>query len=133
MCRNAAVGETLAEVSSVMATDRRSREKAGRELVDILDSRLFKALCEPVRVAIVKFLTVEGRSDVGTISSSFTQDASVISRHLTILHEAGVVRREKEGRHVFFDLDGSGIVEQMEKITAHCRKLLPLCCSGGKP
>lgn len=107
---------------------KRSRAKAGRDVADILDSRLFKALCERVRIEIVKFLIVEGRSDVGTIAESFTQDTSVISRHLAILREAGVVRGEKQGRHVFFEVDGARVVEQMERITAQCRKLLPLCC-----
>ncbi len=109
---------------------RRSRQKAARELAEILDSKLFKALCEPVRVEIVKFLTAEGRSDVGTIAASFPQDSSVISRHLAILHEAGVLSREKEGRHVFFELDGVRIADQMEKITGRCRNIVPLCCSS---
>jgi DNA-binding transcriptional ArsR family regulator len=115
-----------------MATRRANAPpKAARDVAEILDSRLFKALCEPVRIDIVRFLTVEGRSDVGTIAESFTQDTSVISRHLRILHEAGVVRRDKQGRHVFFELDGQRVVEQMEAITAQCRKLLPLCCGNG--
>lgn len=112
----------------MLAQDRLAREKAGRELGEILDSKLFKALCEPVRVEIVIFLTVEGRCDVGTISESFPQDGSVISRHLAVLHEAGILRREKEGRHVFFELDGPGIVDQMDAILERCKNVLPLCC-----
>ena len=111
-----------------MSPNRRSREKAARELGNILDGKLFKALCEPVRVEIVKFLIAEGRSDVGTISESFTQDGSVISRHLALLHDAHVLRREKEGRHVFFEIDGTAIVNQMEGILDRCRNVVPMCC-----
>jgi DNA-binding transcriptional ArsR family regulator len=109
---------------------RKARAKAARELAEILDSKLFKALCEPARVEIVKFLTVEGRSDVTTIAGHFPQHASVVSRHLAVLHGAGVVRRRKEGRHVFFEVDGESIVGRMDRILDRFRKIVPLCCPG---
>jgi DNA-binding transcriptional ArsR family regulator len=116
----------------MITPSRSAREKAARELSEILDSKLFKALCEPVRVEIVKLLTVEGRSDVSTIAAQFPQHASVVSRHLAVLHDAGVVRRHKEGRHVFFEMDGVSMVGRMDKILARFRKIVPLCCPGGR-
>ncbi len=112
----------------VSATNRKFREKAARELAEIFDSKLFKALCEPVRIEIVKFLTAQGRCDVQTIAGNFPQDASVVSRHLAILHQAGVVRRQKVGRHVFFEVDGHEMVDRIEKILGRFRNILPLCC-----
>jgi DNA-binding transcriptional ArsR family regulator len=112
----------------VTLPSRRAREKAARELSDILDSKLFRALCESVRVEIVKLLTVEGRCDVSTIAEHFPQHASVVSRHLALLHDAGVVRRRKEGRHVYFELDGPSMVDRMEKILDRFRSIVPLCC-----
>jgi len=109
---------------------RSARAKAARELTSIFDSRLFKALCEPVRVEIMRFLTVEGRSDVRTIAELVPQDASVVSRHLAILHGAGILRRCKEGRHVFFEVDGPAVVGRLEDIVARFRKIVPLCCPG---
>ena len=111
------------------AVSRKAREKAARELAEILDSNLFRALCEPVRMEILKFLTAEGRCDVRTIAAHFPQDASVVSRHLATLHQAGVVRREKQGRHVFFEVDGPEMVERMEKILARFRNIVQLCCA----
>lgn len=108
---------------------RRTREKAARELAEIFDSKLFKALCEPVRIEIVKFLTAEGRCDVQTVAAQFPQDPSVVSRHLAVLHQAGVVRRQKVGRHAFFEVDGHEMVARMEKILGRFRNILPLCCS----
>jgi DNA-binding transcriptional ArsR family regulator len=106
---------------------RRTRERVARALSEILDSKLFKALCEPVRVEILRILAANGRCDVGTIAQNFPQDSSVVSRHLAILHDAGIVRREKEGRHVFFELDGPGMVERMERILDRFRSVVPLC------
>ena len=111
---------------------RQSRKRAARELREILDGRLFAALCEPVRVGLVEFLTVHGRSDIGTIAAAFPQDRSVVSRHLASLHTAGVVRREKVGRQVFFEVDGSAVVVRLEEILARFRRILPLCCPPGE-
>jgi DNA-binding transcriptional ArsR family regulator len=108
--------------------NRTTREKAARELTEILDSKLFKALCEPARVEIVRFLTVEGRSDVSTIAEHFPQHASVVSRHLAVLHDAGVLRRHKDGRHVYFEVDGASMVGRMDKILGRFRRIVPLCC-----
>ena len=106
----------------------RTRASAARGLSELLDSNLFKALCEPVRVEILKTLTAKGRCDVSTIAEHFPQDSSVVSRHLAILYDAGIVRREKEGRHVFFEIDGTAIVNQMEEILDRCRNVVPVCC-----
>ncbi len=107
-----------------------ARAKAARELTSIFDSKLFKALCEPARVEIMRFLTVEGRSDVRTIASHLPQDASVVSRHLAVLHAAQIVRRHKEGRQVFFEVDGPAVVARLEDIVTRFREIVPLCCPG---
>jgi DNA-binding transcriptional ArsR family regulator len=106
----------------------RTRASAARGLTELLDSKLFKALCEPVRVEILKILTAKGRCDVSTIAEHFPQDSSVVSRHLAILHDAGIVRREKVGRHVFFEFDGPAVVDRMEKIVEQFRTVVTLCC-----
>jgi DNA-binding transcriptional ArsR family regulator len=105
-----------------------ARAKIARDLRAILDSPLFGALCEQARVEILEFLTANGRSDIATIAERFPQDRSVISRHLVALGEAGLVRREKVGRHVFFEVDGVAAVSQLEAILQRFRKLVPLCC-----
>jgi DNA-binding transcriptional ArsR family regulator len=116
--------------NAVGTLNRTARTRAAREFTSIFDSKLFRALCEPVRVEIMRFLTIEGRSDVRTIAAHFPQDASVVSRHLAVLHGAGVVRRHKQGRHVFFEVDGPGVAGRMENIVARFRKIVPLCCPG---
>jgi DNA-binding transcriptional ArsR family regulator len=120
-------------MNATPAPTRRTRERAAHELAAILDSQLFRALCEPVRVEIVKLLTARGRSDVQTIAGRVPQDRSVVSRHLAVLHRAGVVRREKVGRQVFFELDGASVVTRMERMIERFRSILPLCCPPRAP
>ena len=115
-----------------MSPTRQSRKRAARELREILDGRLFAALCDPVRVALVEFLTVHGRSDIATIAAAFPQDRSVVSRHLASLHAAGVVRREKIGRQVFFEVDGPAVVARLEEILARFRASCRFDAAGGR-
>ena len=110
------------------APTRQNRTRAARALREILTGQLFASLCEPVRIALVEFLTVHGRSDVATIAGALPQDRSVISRHLASLHDAGVVRRQKVGRQVFFEVDGTAVVERLEQILERFRRIVPLCC-----
>jgi len=42
----------------------------------------------------------------------------------------GVVRREEEGRHVLFELDGAALVARFETILAKLRRAVPFCCPG---
>lgn len=114
--------------AATRTTTRCHRERAARELGAIVDSQLFRALCEPVRIEIVKLLTARGRSDVQTLAAQVPQDQSVVSRHLAVLHRAGVVRREKVGRQVFFELDGISIVTRMERMLEQFRSIIPFCC-----
>jgi DNA-binding transcriptional ArsR family regulator len=109
-------------------TPTETRARAARELDGILEAKVFRALCEPARIEILKLLTLRGRSDVATIAAEVPQHRSVISRHLSQLHEAGFLRREKVGRNVFFEMDGPAVVAQLEDVVGRFRKLVPLCC-----
>lgn len=98
------------------------------ELVEVLDSKLFKTLSEPVRVEILKFVMLNGRSDIGTIAEHMPQDRSVISRHLNLMHEVGILKSEKESRHMFFEINCHTFLEKLEAITAQIRKCITECC-----
>jgi DNA-binding transcriptional ArsR family regulator len=111
----------------------RSRRRAAREFDALVESKLFRALCEPVRLEILKVLTLQGRSDIAAVAARLPQDRSVVSRHLASLREAGIVRREKVGRNVFFEMDGPATVAQLEDILARFRAVVPLCCPGPEP
>lgn len=94
----------------------------------MLQGRLFRALCDPARQQLVEYLTAHGRSDIATVAAAFPHDRSVISRHLAQLDEAGVVRRVKQGRHVFVEVDGPAIVARLRAILARFEAIVPHCC-----
>ncbi|WP_127142930.1 ArsR/SmtB family transcription factor [Pelagibacterium montanilacus] len=57
------------------------------------DSLTFSALADPVRRDIVARLAAEGPMTVGKLSEPFQISAPAISRHLSILERAGMIRR----------------------------------------
>lgn len=97
------------------------------ELSDVLDSRFLKALSEPVRIKILKFILLNGRADIATIAQDMPQDRSVISRHLNLMREVGILICEKENRHIFYEIDGKAFLGKLERITELVRQCLPLC------
>ncbi len=98
------------------------------DLVTALDSKLFKALSEPVRAQILKFLMLNGRADISTIARNLPQDRSVISRHLSMMAEAGILTAEKETRHMFYMINGSTFLTEFESIVENIRKCMAICC-----
>jgi len=64
--------------------------------VDPLDAT-FAALADPTRRAIVERLT-RGEASVGELAEPFEISLPAISKHLTVLEDAGLLVRTKEGR-----------------------------------
>jgi DNA-binding transcriptional ArsR family regulator len=98
------------------------------DLVKALDSKVMKALSEPTRAKILKFLMLNGRSDISTIAEHLPQDRSVISRHLNMMAEAGIVISEKETRHRFYTINGAAFLREFEAITQNIKKCMSECC-----
>lgn len=109
------------------------RRAAADRCLEVLDTELFRALCEPPRVEVIRRLIVLGRSDIAAIADGLPQDRSVVSRHLQVLERAGVVQSSREGRQVFYELDGPAILSKFGALTAALAPLVPLCCPGAIP
>jgi len=102
-------------------------------LVDVLNSKFFKTLSEPVRVQILRFILLNGRADIGTIAENMPQDRSVISRHLNLMQEVGILNAEKESRHMFYSINAQMFLDRFIAITDLTKKCLaecgPDCCT----
>ena len=102
---------------------RASRTQAAKQCAAVFDTVFFKALCEPARITVLQELVLLGRGDIAAIAERVPQDRSVVSRHLRQLAAAGVVRAEKEGRSVFYQIDAHAIGQRLEEILATTRLL----------
>lgn len=75
-----------------------------------------KALADPIRREILNLLK-SGRMSAGEITSHFSVTAASISRHLSVLKEAGLVRDTREGQFIYYELNASVLEEIMLWIT----------------
>ncbi|TVQ99040.1 MAG: ArsR family transcriptional regulator [Desulfovibrionales bacterium] len=66
-------------------------------------SKIFKALGHPSRILLVDAL-LEGERCVCELRDLVGADISTVSKHLSVLREAGVVGREKRGTNVYYML-----------------------------
>ena len=66
-------------------------------------AQLIRALGHPVRVAIVDLLDGD-EACVGDLVAATGCDQPGVSRHLSVLLQAGVVKTRKEGLHVYYSL-----------------------------
>ncbi len=109
-----------------------SRQQAAEQCVAVFDTAFFKALCEPARIAVLRELILLGRADIASVAARLPQDRSVIARHLHQLASAQIVRAEKEGRHVFYEIDAPAVADRLAGILAITR-LLEAAINANKP
>ena len=71
-----------------------------------------KALADPIRREILNMLK-KGRLSAGEISEHFSVSAPSISRHLSVLQEADLIRDTREGKFIFYEINTSVLEETL--------------------
>ena len=71
-----------------------------------------KALSDPIRREILNLLK-KGRMPAGEITAHFSVSAPAISRHLSVLKEADLIRDTREGKFIFYEINTSVLEETM--------------------
>ena len=69
-----------------------------------------KALSDPIRRDILNLLK-GGRLSAGEICEHFDVTGASISRHLSVLKEAELIRDTREGKFIYYDLNTSVLEE----------------------
>ena len=75
-----------------------------------------RALADPIRREILNMLK-NGRLSAGQISEHFEVTGASVSRHLSVLKEADLIRDTREGKFIYYDLNASVLEEIMLWIT----------------
>ena len=70
----------------------------------------FKALSDPIRRDILNLLK-SGRLSAGDIAGHFDVTNASVSRHLSVLKEADLIRDTREGKFIYYDLNASVLEE----------------------
>jgi len=69
-----------------------------------------RALSDPIRREILNLLK-GGRMAAGDIVDRFEVTGASISRHLSVLKEADLIRDKREGKYIYYELNASVLEE----------------------
>ena len=75
-----------------------------------------RALADPIRREILNLLK-GGKLSAGEITEHFDVTAASISRHLSVLKEADLIRDQRVGKFIYYELNASVLEEIMLWIT----------------
>ena len=71
-----------------------------------------KALSDPSRREILELLK-QGRLSAGEIAERFPVSGAAVSKHLSVLREADLIRDAREGKYIYYELNTSVLEEVM--------------------
>lgn len=69
-----------------------------------------QALADPTRREILNLLK-QSRMSAGEISNHFSISGAAVSRHLSVLKEADLIRDEQEGKYIYYELNATVLEE----------------------
>ena len=89
-------------------------------LVELI-ARRFRALGEPMRIRLLDQLR-NGEATVGELSEALGASQQNVSKHLRILHGAGMVSRTKDGTHARYSISDPGVFELCDQVCGGVRR-----------
>lgn len=69
-----------------------------------------QALADPTRREILNLLK-QSRMSAGEISNHFSISGAAVSRHLSVLKEADLIRNERESKYIYYELNATVLEE----------------------
>ena len=88
----------------------------------------FKALADPTRRDILQLLR-DGPRTSGEIAEHFPSAWATVSRHLSVLREAGLILSERHGQQIVYELNTTVFEDVIEHLMAW---ISPDSTNGGK-
>ena len=86
------------------------------EALKVSMQKTLRALADPIRREILNLLKT-GRMSAGDITEKFEVTGASVSRHLSVLKEADLIRDTREGKFIYYELNTSVLEEIMLWIT----------------
>ena len=74
--------------------------------------KTLKALSDPIRRQILELLR-SGKLSAGEIAKHFPVSDAAVSKHLSVLKEADLIRDDREGKFIIYELNTSVLEEVM--------------------
>ncbi len=90
------------------------RTRLPEDLIELI-ARRFRVLGEPMRIKLLDRLR-DGPATVGELQAATSSSQQNVSKHLGVLHDAGVLRRRKDGNFVSYDIADQGVVDLCDQV-----------------
>ena len=108
-----------------MAARKKHASSCCKRLGELLSPKLFKALGEPNRIGLLcRLAGAGGKRTVTGAATCCDVDVSVVSRHLAVLRDAGVLQAERRGKEVYYTVRGRALARSLRAIA----DALETCC-----
>lgn len=80
----------------------------------------FRVIGEPMRIRLLERLR-EGPATVGELTEAIAAKQQNVSKHLAVLHQAGILDRKKEGTAVRYSIADPTVFELCELVCGRLR------------
>ncbi len=91
-------------------------------LIDLVAQR-FRVLGEPMRIKLLDKLR-DGEATVGELQEALGASQQNVSKHLGVLHAAGLVTRSKHGNHTRYAIGDPEVFELCDQVCGGVRRQL---------
>jgi len=91
-------------------------------LIELIAAR-FRVIGEPMRIKLLDRLRA-GSATVGELTAALGASQQNVSKHLTVLHQAGIVSRAKEGTSVRYAIADDTVFALCEQVCGGLRAQL---------
>ena len=89
-------------------------------LIELVAQR-FRVLGEPMRIKLLDRLR-EGDATVGELRQALGATQQNVSKHLGVLHAAGMVARAKDGNHARYSISDPSVFELCDQVCGSVRR-----------
>lgn len=80
-----------------------------------LVARRFRVIGEPMRIRILDRLR-DGETSVLELADVLEGSQQNVSKHLGVLHDAGIVSRRKDGTHAYYAIADESVLDLCEQV-----------------
>jgi len=84
------------------------------DLIELI-ARRFRVLGDPTRIKLLDVLR-EGEASVQELTDRIGTTQQNVSKHLGVLHQAGIVGRRKDGNYAYYSIVDEGVFALCEDV-----------------
>jgi DNA-binding transcriptional ArsR family regulator len=89
-------------------------------LIEVIAER-FRVIGEPMRIRLLDALR-DGEATVSELTGRLGASQQNVSKHLGVLHQAGIVSREKQGTSVLYSIADDSVFDLCEQVCGGLRQ-----------